>query len=133
MQPRLNSDEVDLARRLKETRESLGLSQVHVACRLGIARTAISMIESGHRRVEAVMLQRLSKLYERPIGYFTGDDSSISGISSDALAVAQAFSRLSAKDRHIVVSFIEYLLSRSRRKPRGGAELSNHGLQMNAD
>ena len=30
-------------------------------------------MESGQRKVEALELQKLARLYEKPVGYFTGD------------------------------------------------------------
>ena len=65
-------DRQDLARRLKEAREYLELSQDEVAGALKVPRSAISLIETGQRRVEALELQRLAEIYQRPIGYFTG-------------------------------------------------------------
>ncbi|MGO9254895.1 MAG: helix-turn-helix domain-containing protein [Bryobacteraceae bacterium] len=60
----------NLAARLKEAREYLGLSQEYVAQQTDIPRPAISEIEAGRRRVESLELQRLAELYSRPINYF---------------------------------------------------------------
>ncbi|MCB5188877.1 helix-turn-helix transcriptional regulator [Methylobacillus caricis] len=59
-----------LAQRLKESREYCGLSQEEVAGVLGVTRPAISNIESGSRKVEAIELDKLSTLYGRTIQYF---------------------------------------------------------------
>jgi transcriptional regulator with XRE-family HTH domain len=39
----------------------------------GIARSAISDIERGVRRVESLELKRFSKVYRYPVDYFLGD------------------------------------------------------------
>src|SRR5260370_16707714 len=61
-----------LGDRLKEARKYLGLKQEEVATYLKIPRTALTDIENGQRRVEAIELARLAKLYRQPVGYFTG-------------------------------------------------------------
>src|SRR5260370_6988459 len=63
-----------LGDRLKEARKYLGLKQEEVATYLKIPRTALTDIESGQRRVEAIELTRLAKLYRHPVAYFTGED-----------------------------------------------------------
>src|SRR5258707_13816348 len=62
-----------LADRLREARKYLGLKQEEVANYLKIPRTALTDIENGQRRVEAIELTRLAKLYRQPAAYFTGE------------------------------------------------------------
>ena len=49
--------------RLKEVREEKGLSQKVVAEKIGINRVTLSNIENGKRKLDAVTLYKLSKLY----------------------------------------------------------------------
>ena len=63
-----------LGDRLREARKYLGLKQEEVATYLKIPRTALTDIENGQRRVEAIELTRLAKLYRQPVAYFTGED-----------------------------------------------------------
>ena len=51
------NERTEFGRRLKEAREYLELSQDEVARELGIPRTAISLMESGQRKVEALELR----------------------------------------------------------------------------
>ncbi len=51
-----------LGRRLKKHREYLGMSQQYVAECTGIPRSAVSEIEHGNRRVDAVELTKLADL-----------------------------------------------------------------------
>lgn len=96
-----------MAARLKDSREYLGLSQDDVAITLGISRPAVTNIESGNRKVEAVELDQLAKLYGRSVNYF------LSGLNKEepgkAAFYARTFKDLSAKDLDEVARFAEFL------------------------
>jgi transcriptional regulator with XRE-family HTH domain len=99
-----------LAQRLRDAREASGLSQEEVAKKLGLPRPAISQLENGHRRVEALELARLAKLYERPLGFFADEEAP----GSERLeSLQRAASDLSEKDREEVLRFAEYLRQRA--------------------
>ena len=111
------SDErADIAARLKEAREYLGLSQQEVATTLNVPRTAITMIESGQRRVDSVELKTLAKLYQRPIAYFTGEAEM--PLASDVALLAKQVSKLSEQDRGELLRFSEFLMQRSQSRAR---------------
>ena len=57
-------------KRLKEARLQVGLTQVQVAKKLGLPQSYVSKIESGERRVDAVELERLAKIYSKSVNYF---------------------------------------------------------------
>lgn len=99
-----------LAERLREAREAAGLSQGDVAQKLSMPRPAISQIENGHRRVEALELARLAKLYGRPLGFFA-DEEPVGARRLDALNRTAA--ALSEKDRAEVLRFAEFLRQRA--------------------
>lgn len=65
-------DAAMLARRLREAREFVNVSQQFVAEQTGIPRTAISDIERGSRRVDSLELKRLATVYRMPVDYFLG-------------------------------------------------------------
>src|SRR5438034_11779770 len=67
------SEAAELARRLRDQRTFLNLSQQFVSEQTGIPRSAISDIERGSRRVESLELKRLAELYRMPVGYLLGD------------------------------------------------------------
>jgi transcriptional regulator with XRE-family HTH domain len=69
-----DDDAAKLARKLREAREYVNLSQQFVAAQTGIPRSAISDIERGTRRVESLELKRLAELYRMPIDFFLGTD-----------------------------------------------------------
>jgi transcriptional regulator with XRE-family HTH domain len=106
-------DRQKLGARLREAREYLGLSQDEVAKYLGIPRTALSHVESGQRRVDALELKKLAQLYKRPVVYFTGESQSDAGMPEDVAHLARAAAGLSEGDRRELNRFAEYLRSRA--------------------
>ena len=103
-----------LGERLREVRKYLGLKQEEVATHVKIPRTALSDIESGQRRVEALELARLAKLYRQPVSYFTGEDAAAAALPADVAHFARQTADLSAQDREELGRFAEYLRARSQ-------------------
>lgn len=103
-----------LGDRLKEARKYLGLRQEEVATYLKIPRTALTDIESGQRRVEAIELSRLARLYRQPVAFFTGEDAASAGLPVDVVHIARQVADLSQQDRDELGRFAEYLRSRAR-------------------
>ena len=101
-----------LGERLRQAREYLGLSQEEVATYLKVPRTALTGVESGQRRVEAIELKRLAELYRQPVSYFTGEDAA-AALPADVAHLARAAAQLSVKDREELGRFAEYLRARS--------------------
>lgn len=62
-----------LAKRLKEARLENRLKQEQVAHYLKIPVSAVSAFESGRRKVDAIELHKLSKMYQRPMTWFFGE------------------------------------------------------------
>jgi transcriptional regulator with XRE-family HTH domain len=108
-----SNERAGIAARLKEAREYFGLSQQEVAVALSVPRTAITMIESGQRRVDSLELKALARLYQRPIAYFTGEAEL--PMSADAALLKQV-SKLSDQDKIELLRFSEFLMQRSQAK-----------------
>lgn len=104
-------DRDDIATRLKEAREYLGYSQQDVADAVKLPRSAISLIESGQRGVDSLELKALAKLYQRPIGYFTGEETAM---ADEVAVLAKQVAKLSAEDRTELLRFSEFLVQRSK-------------------
>jgi transcriptional regulator with XRE-family HTH domain len=102
-----------LGDRLREARKYLGLKQDEVAAYLKIPRTALTDIENGQRRVEAIELTRLAKLYRQPAAYFTGEDETSAHLPVDIAHLARKAADLSPQDRDELSRFAEYLRARS--------------------
>jgi transcriptional regulator with XRE-family HTH domain len=111
------SKEIDrqaLGVRLKEAREYLELSQDEVASALNVPRSAISLIEAGQRKVDALELQKLAEIYQRPIGYFTGEDAVPVALPETVQHLARAAAKLTDRDREELMRFAEFLQTRGR-------------------
>ena len=106
------SDREAIAAKLKEAREYLGLSQQEVADALKLARSAISLVETGQRGVESTELKAFAELYRRPIGYFTGEEPQTLG--GDVAMLAKQVAKLSEQDREELLRFSEYLVQRAK-------------------
>jgi transcriptional regulator with XRE-family HTH domain len=96
-----------LASRLRDAREHRGLSQEAVARQLGLPRPAISHIENGHRRVEALELTELARIYDQPLSYFTMDPREI-----QFERLRRATTELNEDDRDEVIKYAEDLKRR---------------------
>lgn len=57
----------ELAARIAEARERAGVSQVEVAERLELPRSAISKMEKGDQRIESLVLAAMARLYGVPV------------------------------------------------------------------
>lgn len=102
-----------IAAKLKEAREYLGLSQQEVADALDLSRSAVSLMETAQRGVNSVELKSLAQLYKRPIGYFTGEEST-QVMGGDVAMLAKQVAKLSEQDRDELLRFSEYLVQRSK-------------------
>jgi Zn-dependent peptidase ImmA (M78 family)/DNA-binding XRE family transcriptional regulator len=60
----------EVGARVAEARETLGLTQVLLASRAGLDRTALAKIERGTRGVSSLELARLATALQRPIEWF---------------------------------------------------------------
>ena len=67
-------DQQELARRLRKLRESCNMTQVAVAKHLGVARSAVTEIETGRRSVSGLELHRLAYLYARDLEELLSDE-----------------------------------------------------------
>lgn len=103
-----------LGTRLRDARRYLGLKQEEVAGYLKLPRTALSDIESGQRRVEAIELTRLARLYRQSVAYLTGEDEGAATLPADVAHLARQVAALSEADREEVGRFAEFLRVRSQ-------------------
>ena len=103
-----------LGTRLRECREYLNLSQEEVAKILKVPRSAISLMEAGQRKVDAIELQKLSEIYQRPIGFFIGETAP-AAMPEVVQHLARAASQLTEQDREELLRFAEFLQARSRK------------------
>jgi transcriptional regulator with XRE-family HTH domain len=57
-------------RRLVEARNEAGLTQHEVCTSMGKSTSFISKCELGERRVDYVELQKLARIYRKPVSFF---------------------------------------------------------------
>ena len=111
---------VAMASRLRDAREYLGMSQDEVAAVLKLSRPAITNIESGTRKVEAIELDQLAQLYGRPVTYFLSGEQADLTSSERVAFYARTLTGLSEKDLTEVVRFAEFLRAGSASKKTSG-------------
>ena len=109
-----SDDVMALARRLRESREYLGLSQETVAEHLGVPRASVSGMEGGKRKVSSMELRDLSRLYrisvEQLLGKESDDDPVVGALYRTARTLTQ-------EDREQVLRFAEFLRSAGAAPP----------------
>jgi transcriptional regulator with XRE-family HTH domain len=110
-----NQERIRLGARLKEAREYLALSQEEVAQALNLPRSAISLIETGQRRVDALELKKLAALYKRSTDHFTGEEANDHTLPESVkhlARIARTASALKDRDREELLRFAEFLKSK---------------------
>ena len=113
MSSNAESERLKLGERLREAREYLQLSQDEVARALGVPRAAISLIESGQRKVEALELKKFAQIYQRPVNHFTGGNQEKLQLPAEVEHLARKAAALSGRDRAELARFADYLKSRA--------------------
>ncbi|MGB3624697.1 MAG: helix-turn-helix transcriptional regulator [Henriciella sp.] len=106
-----NPEWAEIGARLKAAREYLEISQDEAAGALGVTRSAISLIESGKRKVNAVELSRFAQLYSQSVDSFTGS-LKVPPLPESVEALARAATKLSDEDREQLLSFARFLQSK---------------------
>lgn len=109
-----SAQRVAMAARLREAREYLGLSQEDVAIVLKVSRPAVTNIEAGTRKVEALELEQLAKLYGKTLVYFLSGEQPQT--DTNVAFAARALHGLSNKDLEEVARFAEFLRSSGKDK-----------------
>jgi len=110
-----DEDRKTLGERLRDAREYLGFSQDQVATFLAVSRSALSLMESGQRKVDALELKKLAGLYKRSVGYFTGEEDD-AAIGADVKHLARKVRDLSSEDKEELARFADYLRARKQKK-----------------
>ena len=110
-----------LSEKLRQAREYIGFSQDEVAALLKVPRTAVTNMESGQRKVDALELKRLADLYRQSVSHFTSDDDdTAAALPADVAHLARQAATLSPKDREELGRFAEFLKLRAAGAKHGG-------------
>ena len=100
--------------KIREARESQEVSQLDLAQALGYeSATAISLIESGDRKLKVEDLEKISNFLRRDIKFFLGQDERV----IDVKFALRADKDLTKKDVDSILDFIEF----AKKKRHGGS------------
>jgi len=128
-----DSEQLEVGQRLRLARETLGLTQEDVSSVLGIPRTSVISMEAGRRKVTALELRRLARLYRRNVAWILGEEPrETERASAGDQALFRATSDLSPEDREQVLRFAQFLASAqasSARGPSRRAAIDRNGSQ----
>jgi len=102
-------DRIELAERLRQAREYLGLSQEDVAGVLHLPRPSITLMESGGRKIEATELSKLASLYRVSVDYLLSGREAEPDSPTQLVFLARAIKGLSDSDIQEVARFAEFL------------------------
>jgi transcriptional regulator with XRE-family HTH domain len=97
--------------RLRQARDSAGLSQAQVATLMGLSRPAITEMENETRRVSAGELLALAKLYKVSVEWLAGEPLDR---SSTVRIAARKMRGLNERDLKSVMRIIESLTRQSK-------------------
>ncbi len=90
--------------KIREAREAAKKSQMELANALGFeSATAISLIESGERKVRVEDLEKIARFLDKDIKFFIGQEDK----AVDVRVALRADKDLSEKDREAILRFIE--------------------------
>ena len=90
--------------KIREAREAAKKSQMELANALGFeSATAISLIESGERKVRVEDLEKIARFLDKDIKFFIGQENK----AVDVRVALRADKDLSEKDREAILRFIE--------------------------
>jgi len=107
-------DRIELAERLRHSREYLGLSQEEVAGALHLPQPSITLMETGARKIEATELSKLAALYRVSVDYLlSGREPELDSPTQFAF-LARAIKGLSESDVQEVARFAEFLKNSNR-------------------
>jgi transcriptional regulator with XRE-family HTH domain len=108
-----------IGERLRQAREYLELKQGEAADAVGLSRSAVSLIENGRRKVDAVELSRFAELYNQSIEALTGVAPN-RPLPESVHALARAATELSDSDRAELLRFAQFLQTRAPRSADRG-------------
>ena len=102
---------------IKLAREEAGYPQVVLAKALGFdSATAISLIESGERKLTAENLDKVATFFHKDIGFFLGRDNETVKVTLNY--ALRASTDISDQDKKVIQSVID--LARNKRNINGG-------------
>lgn len=101
-----------IGEKIKSARESANMSQKDLAEKVGFeSATALSLIETGDRKISIEVLQKIAEIFHLNLNYFLGKDDTKPVNLKHAL---RAEKNLSFSDKNQILGFIDYLKNRKK-------------------
>ncbi len=100
----------ELAARIADARERAGVSQVEVAERLKLPRSAISKMENGEQRIESLILAAMARLYGVPVASLLAEGGEEGIATQEGLpveALLRSAGDVAPEDRGVLDEFLE--------------------------
>jgi transcriptional regulator with XRE-family HTH domain len=99
----------ELAARIAEARERAGVSQLEVAERLKLPRSAVSKMENGEQRIESLILAGMARLYGTPVASLLADGDEVKATRDElpAEALLRSAGDVAPEDRGVLDEFLE--------------------------
>jgi transcriptional regulator with XRE-family HTH domain len=99
----------ELAERLARAREQADVSQVEVAKRLNLPRSAISKMENGEQRIESLVLAAMAMLYGVSVSSLLadGDEGGAARVGLPAETLLRCAGKVAPEDREVLDEFLE--------------------------
>jgi len=115
---------LDIGRRIRDARDSEGITQANLAEQLGYqSATAISLIEAGERKVKISDLERIADVLHRDINYLLrGSEAQASSVRT---ALRATNNNLDKNDMDKIETFIEFVKSQKQQHGRGSSTGDN--------
>jgi transcriptional regulator with XRE-family HTH domain len=108
-----------IGKRIKSKREDLGVKQNELAERVGVSPSAINQFEKGEKKPSPDVLTKIAEELGVSTDYLLGASEEEKLFVNETIAAAfRDFKNLSAADRKIILSNIEFLKSKAKRKEK---------------
>jgi len=106
-----------IAARARVARENSGLSQGQAAKRLGMPRPSLTEVEAGRRKISAVELTEMAKLYGVSLAWLACEDEASSDPERDRIELAaREIAGLKRDDLESVLQLVRSIRTRAKRK-----------------
>ena len=106
-----------IGERLRLARERAGLSQGQVAKMLGLHRPSVTELESGRRKLSAVELGQLARIYSVDTDWLSCAKDVNDPPDSDRLQIAaREMAKLEQEDFDLVIDFLKSLRKRAGKR-----------------
>lgn len=99
----------ELAAKIAEARERAGVSQLEVAERLKLPRSAVSKMENGEQRIESLVLAAMARLYGVPVVSLLAEDGEDERADQErvpAEALLRSAGDVGSGDRQVIDEFL---------------------------